>query len=47
MIQTGSVAQVASILPNFGPFLMNWSTAVMLAYWVIPAVAVGWYFGKK
>ena len=47
LIQTGSVAQVASILPNFGPFLMNWSTAVMLAYWVIPAVAVGWYFGKK
>jgi hypothetical protein len=47
MIQTGSFSQVASILPNFGPFLMNWSTAVMLAYWVIPAILVGWYFGKK
>lgn len=47
LIQTGSLAQVATVLPNFGPFLMNWSTAVMLAYWVIPGVIVGWYFGKK
>jgi hypothetical protein len=31
------------VIPNFWPFLANWSTVVLLAYWIIPAAAVGWY----
>jgi len=41
--QTGSLSQVVSVLPNFWPFLANWSTLALLGYWVIPAAAVGWY----
>jgi hypothetical protein len=40
--QTGSFAQVISVLPNFWPFLASWSTLVLLGYWVIPALLVGW-----
>lgn len=47
LTQTGSLAQVVSILPNFGPFIWNVSTLVLLGYWIIPAVAVGWYRGMK
>lgn len=47
VLQTGSLAQAASVLPRFGPFLWNWSTLVVLGYWVIPAVLVGWYLHIK
>ena len=44
--QTGSFAAVISVLPNFWPFLANWSTLVLLGYWVIPAALIGWYLGR-
>lgn len=47
LTQTGSISQMAAILPNFWPFLASWSTLVLLAYWVIPAALVGWYFGPR
>ncbi|OGG53376.1 hypothetical protein A3H16_01565 [Candidatus Kaiserbacteria bacterium RIFCSPLOWO2_12_FULL_53_8] len=47
LAQTGSLASVASVLPNFWPFLANWSTLVLLGYWVIPAALVGWYLQQK
>jgi hypothetical protein len=47
LIQTGSIAQVGQILPNFGPFIWNWSTVVLLAYWVLPSILVAWYLGFK
>ncbi len=47
LAQSGSVSQLISVLPNFGPFLWNWSTLVLLAFWVIPAALVGWWLGKK
>jgi hypothetical protein len=47
MLQTGSLSSVANILPNFGPFLISWSTLVLLAYWVIPAALVGWWLGHS
>lgn len=47
LTQTGSLAQMISILPNFVPFIVNPSTLVLLGYWVIPAAAVGWYRGMK
>ena len=47
VLQTGSLAQAVSVLPRFVPFLWNWSTLVVLAYWVIPAVLVGWYIQNK
>ncbi len=43
VLQTGSLARMFSVLPNFWPFLANWSTLVLLAYWVAPAALVGWY----
>jgi len=47
VLQTGSLAQAASVLPRFVPFLWNWSTLVVLGYWVIPAILVGWYMQMK
>ncbi|KKW22799.1 MAG: hypothetical protein UY74_C0043G0004 [Candidatus Kaiserbacteria bacterium GW2011_GWC2_52_8b] len=47
VLQTGSLSQMVSVLPNFWPFLANWSTIVLLGYWVIPAVAIGWYVGRS
>jgi hypothetical protein len=41
LTQTGSISQLISVLPNFGPFLFNWSTVALLGYWVVPAVVVG------
>lgn len=45
--QTGSISTVISVLPNFWPFLANWSTLVLFAYWVVPAALVGWYLGRS
>lgn len=47
LTQTGSLSQMVSILPNFWPFIWNWTTLVLLGYWMIPAIAVGWYRGSK
>ena len=47
LAQTGSISQMFSIIPNFGPFLLSWSTLVLLAYWVIPAAIVGWWMQRK
>lgn len=43
ILQTGSLSQAMSVIPNFWPFLANWSTLVLLGYWVIPAAALGYY----
>ena len=45
--QTGSFSAVAGVLPNFWPFLANWSTLILAGYWVIPAVVLGWYMQPK
>lgn len=50
LTQTGSFSQLISVLPNFGPFLWNWSTLALLGYWVIPAAGIGAWMqmgGKK
>ncbi len=46
LAQTGSFSSVAGVLPNFWPFLANWSTLVLLGYWVIPAALLGWWNGR-
>jgi|GEM_PF-781800 len=43
LAQTGSFSQLVSVLPNFGPFIWNWSTLALLGYWLIPAAALGFY----
>lgn len=45
--QTGSVGQLATVLPNFVPFIFNWTTLAILGYWVIPAVVVAWLMMPK
>ena len=47
LAQSGSLTQVWSVLPNFGPFLWNWSTLLLFCFWVIPAILVGWYLEMK
>ena len=42
LLQTGSLAQVASVLPNFGPYLWQPTTAILLVVWVAPGALVGW-----
>src|SRR3989344_1507857 len=46
LAQTGSLASVVEMVPNFIPLLFSWSTLVVLGYWVIPASFVGWYLGR-
>ena len=43
ILQTGSLSQAMTVIPNFWPFLANWSTLVLLGYWVIPAAALSWW----
>lgn len=45
--QTGSFSAVIGVLPNFWPFIANWSTLVLFCYWVVPAALVGWYLGRS
>lgn len=45
LTQTGSFSQLVSVLPNFGPYFMNWSTVALLGYWIIPAAIVGFLLG--
>lgn len=47
LAQTGSLSAVVGVLPNFWPFLANWSTLVLAGYWIIPAAAMGWYMQPK
>ena len=46
LTQTGSFSQLISVLPNFWPFLWNWSTLALLGYWVIPGALVGWWMQR-
>jgi hypothetical protein len=46
LAQTGSFSSVAGVLPNFWPFLWNWSTLVLAGYWIIPALLFGWWAGR-
>jgi hypothetical protein len=47
LAQSGSLSQLMSVLPNFGPFLAHWSTLILLGLWVIPSALVGWYLQMK
>jgi hypothetical protein len=47
LAQSGSLSQVISVLPNFGPFLWNMSTLYLFLFWVIPATFVGWWIQMK
>lgn len=47
LAQSGSLSQLAAVLPRFGPFLMSWATLVLLGFWVIPAGFVGWWLERK
>jgi len=42
LLQTGSLAQVAAVLPNFGPYIVNATTLVLLGLWIVPSALVGW-----
>ena len=46
LAQTGSFSQVMAVLPNFWPFLTSSATLVLLGYWLVPAIAIGWLKGK-
>ncbi len=47
LLQTGSLSQVVSVLPNFGPYLVSTTTLVLLGLWVVPAVIVGWFMQPR
>lgn len=47
LAQTGSLSQMFQIIPNFIPFIISWSTPVLLAYWLVPAVAIAYMLQKK
>lgn len=47
LTQTGSFSQMLAVIPNFGPFLLSWSTLVLAAYWIIPSALVGWWKGRS
>ena len=41
LVQTGSFSQAFGILPNFGPFILNWATLVLFLVWVVPSALIG------
>lgn len=43
----GGFSQVAAALPNFVPFLFSWTTLVLAAFWILPALGVGAWLGRK
>ena len=45
--QSGSLAQLSTVLPNFVPFIANWTTLAILGYWVVPAVLVAFLYADK
>ncbi len=47
LAQSGSFSSVVDVLPNFVPFIWNWTTLILLGYWIIPAALVGWYRQPK
>ena len=47
LAQSGSLSQLAQVLPRFIPFLFSWATLVLLCFWVIPAGFVGWWLARK
>ncbi|OHB20505.1 MAG: hypothetical protein A2854_04860 [Parcubacteria group bacterium RIFCSPHIGHO2_01_FULL_56_18] len=46
LFDTGSLAAVWEVLPNFLPFLWDVSTLVLIGYWVVPAALVGWFIER-
>jgi len=42
LLQTGSLAQVVAVLPNFGPYILNKTTLILLGLWIVPALLIGW-----
>jgi hypothetical protein len=47
LTQTGSFSQLIAVLPNFGPFLLNWSTLALLGYWLVPGALVGYLLQRS
>lgn len=47
LAQTGSLSQMFSVVPNFGPFILSVSTAVLLGFWLLPSALVGWMMRPK
>jgi|SRR5665213_3096892 len=47
LVQTASFSTLWSVLPNFGPFLWSSSTLVLLGYWIVPAILIGWWMSRK
>lgn len=47
LLQTGSLTEVTKVLPNFGPYLWQWTTLILLAVWVIPGVLVGMLMQRR
>lgn len=47
LAQSGSLSQLWSVLPNFGPFLWSISTLILFLFWIIPAAFVGWWIQMK
>jgi hypothetical protein len=47
ILQTGSISQAVSVLPNFGPYLVSVTTLILLVLWVVPGVAVGWFMQSR
>ncbi len=47
LLQTGSFAQVAQVLPNFGPYLIQMTTLFLLGVWAIPGLLVGLVMEKR
>lgn len=47
LLQTGSFSQVIAVLPNFGPYIINKTTLILLGLWIIPALLVGWLMQSR
>jgi len=44
--QSGSLSKLVEVLPNFGSYLIGATTLIILGFWVLPSIAVGYVLSR-
>ena len=42
LLQFGSLSHTMAVIPKFGPYIINYTTLVLVGLWIVPALLVGW-----
>lgn len=47
LFDTASLSSVGGVLQSFPAFLWDISTLILIGYWILPALVVGWFLSNK